>query len=153
DDRVEHRYRLQGRGGGAIGRMLVRLRRDVDQALVIGQRGSGHESKGSRNQRSLTRMTSRNPLHVSSIAATLLSTSAAASPSWRPTCASMSVGPFDAFFGHATHSPAFGTIAARSAGSRRSSVRRSTWNDRITSAGPRSDRIAFTPSSSNPSGA
>ena len=54
-DRVHHRDRLQRRGRGPVRGMLVGLRRDVDEALVVGERRRSYENQG---RRSLTRITS-----------------------------------------------------------------------------------------------
>ena len=79
------------------------------------------------------RITKRRPLHVSSIAQTLLSTQPVGSRSARSTSSVMSVGTPLVFFGHATHTPPSGAAAFGQPRPRRGQLRsrREERNDDI----------------------
>jgi hypothetical protein len=88
------------------------------------------------------------PLHVASIAHTLLSTHPVGSRMSRSTSSVRSVATPLVFFGHATQTAPAGAAASVSAGHSASSVSRVTWNETTTSSGASSDFCQTAPPTS-----
>ena len=160
---IEHRDALQRGGRGAVGRVLVRLGGDLDEALIVGKRvAHGAKVATLTNQRagarSRRRITSRRPLQVSSIAQTLLSTSRFASASSRTTSSVRSVGDARGALGprdpqparpapSARAAPASGAASSRARGRGRTRSRRRSRAPWCAARRPRAARPACRPRS------
>ena len=152
-DRVEHRDRLQRGGRRAIGGMLVGLRRDLDEALVIGQRG--RRTCSSKVVRSAAGPSAGSPAAARSRSRRsprpCCRRARLASASSRTTFSVRSVGtlrtPASATRSTARRS---GSIRSRSAASAARGRRARSWKLTITSAVPARPRASRTPSGSSP---
>src|SRR6185312_8549578 len=138
DERIDARLRQLDHERAAH---IERIELAVDLAAVVAERHQPRLAFGRAPAfgrtpgfgRFSTRTTRRSPLHVSSMAQTLLSTSPVGSATSRTAFSVMSVATPDAFLGHAIHSPPAGCRRAATLASRPANLARAVTNQTTTS--------------------